>query len=184
MKFLLMLVLSVSLFASDTVLNFDAAQSKVNWTLNTVLHTVHGTFQFKSGTIHFDATTGKASGALVVDARSGESGNGSRDQRMHQSIIESGKFTEILFTPDQVEGRVPEVGTAMLKIHGIFTLHGVAHEVTMPVEVKVEAGQMAVSSTFKIPYVSWGLKNPSTFLLRVNDNVDIAFQSVGRILSH
>ena len=46
-KVLPLLVFSVSLFASDTVLNFDAAQSKVEWTLNTVLHTVHGTFQLE-----------------------------------------------------------------------------------------------------------------------------------------
>ncbi len=181
MKFLPLFMLSVSVFASGTVLNFDTTQLKVNWRLNTVLHTVHGTFQFKSGTIRFDAATGKARGALVVDARSGESGNGSRDQRMHKSIIESTKFTEILFTPDQVQGRVPESGTGLLQIHGIFTLHGAQHEVTMPVQVKVDAGVIAVSLSFKIPYVSWGLKNPSTFLLRVDDNVDIAFQSVGRI---
>ena len=181
MKLAALFAFSVSVFAADTVLNFDAAQTKVNWTLPTVLHTVHGTFQFKSGTVHFDPATGKAGGAIIVDARSGESGSSSRDQRMHKSILESAKYTEFLFTPDRVEGQVPTAGAASLKIHGMFTLHGTPHEITLPVELKVEPAQISINSTFKIPYIAWGLKNPSTFVLKVNDNVDIAFQSVGRV---
>ena len=100
---------------------------------------------------------------------------------MHKSIIELDKFTEFRFTPDRVEGQIPASGATSLKVHGSFTLHGTTHEMILPIDVKVEPSQITVNSTFKIPYISWGLKNPNPFILRVNDNVDIAFQSVGRV---
>jgi polyisoprenoid-binding protein YceI len=81
----------------DTV-TFDPAQTSVDFTLADVLHTVHGAFTLRSGVIHFDPETGKASGSLVVDAGSGDSGGGARDRRMHKNILESGRYPEIVFT--------------------------------------------------------------------------------------
>ena len=70
------LLLSLALLATparaaELALNFDPAQTKVAWTLDGNLHTVHGTFHLQSGSIHIDPQTGKASGELIVDARSG-----------------------------------------------------------------------------------------------------------------
>jgi hypothetical protein len=33
-----------------------------------------------------------------------------------------------------------------------------------------------------IPYVAWGLKNPSTFILRVSDKLDLDFDATGQLL--
>ena len=33
-----------------------------------------------------------------------------------------------------------------------------------------------------MPYVAWGMKNPSTFLLRVNDNVQIDIAGIAHML--
>src|SRR5450631_1553732 len=67
--------------ASEIVLTLDPAQSKVHWTVDSALHTVHGTFALKSGTLHFDPETGKAGGEIIVFATSGESGSSMRDAR-------------------------------------------------------------------------------------------------------
>jgi hypothetical protein len=32
-----------------------------------------------------------------------------------------------------------------------------------------------------VPYIKWGLKNPSTFIFRVSDTVDISIQAVGQL---
>ena len=40
--------------------------TKIEWTLSDVLHAVHGTFQLKSGSVHFDPDRGKAGGDVVV----------------------------------------------------------------------------------------------------------------------
>jgi len=177
----LTLILAPLACAEDTALVFDPAQTGIHWTLNTLVHTVHGTFRLTQGTVRFDRATGKATGEIVVDSLSGESGNSSRDSRMHSSILESRSYPRIVFRPDHVSGQVPAQGAGRLEVHGMFELHGVAHEFTMPMEVEVEAAQIAVKSQFQVPYIQWGLKNPSTFILRVDDNVLIDLTATGHI---
>lgn len=174
-------VLAWPVAAADTVLQFSPPETQIRWTLGAVLHTVHGTFQLRSGTVRFDPATGRASGELIVDAKSGESGNGSRDSRMHKSILESAMFPEIMFRPDRVDGQIPEQGKAKLQVHGSFELHGAAHEMTLPMEVDVQPGQILAASQFEVPYIQWHLKNPSTLFLRVDDKVQVELQAKGRL---
>ncbi len=54
--------------ASEIVLGIDPAQSNVHWTLGSTVHTVHGSFAFKKGTLRLDTSTGKARGEIIVDA--------------------------------------------------------------------------------------------------------------------
>ena len=146
------------------------------------MHTVHGTFQLRSGTVRFDPATGNASGELTADARSGESGNGSRDGKMHKSVLESAKFPDIVFKPRHVEGHIPDHGKATLNVEGSFLLHGTEHAFTLPIEVNIEPGQVVADSKFSIPYVAWGLKNPSTFVLRVDQKVGLDIHASARIV--
>jgi polyisoprenoid-binding protein YceI len=181
--FVALLALLSALAASAQTYAFELApqQSKVAFTLGDVLHTVHGDFQLKSGAVHFDTATGAASGLLVVDARSGDSGNKSRDRKMHKEILESAKFPEITFAPQHVRGQVPQEGKALVTMDGIMTLHGQPHEISIEVPVEVHAGQAVADMNFIVPYVKWGLKNPSTFILRVDDKVTINVHAVGRL---
>lgn len=39
--------------AEEIVLMLDPAQTTLHWTVDSSLHTVHGTFVVKSGTVHF-----------------------------------------------------------------------------------------------------------------------------------
>jgi hypothetical protein len=39
-------------------------------------------------------------------------------------------------------------------------------------------GHASVTTTFSIPYVKWGMKNPSSFVLRVSDTVEIQAAAV------
>lgn len=156
------------------------ADTKVSFTLPSLLHTVHGTFTLKRGSVQFDPASGKATGELVVDATSGNSGGGARDRRMHKDILQSDKFPEIVFRPEQVEGKVSPDGSSQVQLHGIFTIHGADHEITMPAEIRASEGQYAVTGHFNIPYVKWGMKNPSTLMLRVSDTVEIEIETVAR----
>lgn len=181
-----MILIALVLFSAaaspaDEILTFDPPQTSIHFTLGTVLHTVHGSFQLKSGTIHFDPSTGSASGQIVVSASSGESGSDARDKKMKQNILEAPKFADIVFTPDKVIGTVAPQGKSSIQVHGMFLLHGTGHEFTMPVEVEMNKGQALASAHFSIPYISWGLKNPSTFVLRVDPQVEIEIQSTTRV---
>ena len=172
------LALLSPLAAQDLSLEMDPAQSKVEFTLGDVLHTVRGTFQLKRGAIRFDPASGKAYGELLVDARSGASGNDTRDRKMHKEILESQRYPDIVFRSDRVDGKLAPQGISQMQVHGAFGIHGAEHELTAPVEVRVAGGQYAITARFSVPYQKWGMKNPSTLFLRVEDHVDITLHTV------
>jgi len=176
--FTLTMLTAWALPAGETVLQIDPAQTHVAFELGSLLHTVHGAFQLKRGGLRFDPANGAASGELVVDARSGESGSAARDRKMHKEILESERFPEIVFRPHRVEGAVEPQGTSHVAIHGTFSIHGGEHEMSVPADVQAAAGQYAVTAHFDVPYQKWGMKNPSTFVLRVNDNVEITVHTI------
>jgi polyisoprenoid-binding protein YceI len=129
----------------------------------------------------FDPETGQARGELVVDGASGNSGSQARDQRMHKDILQSALFPEIVFTPDRVVGKVALNGPSQVQLHGMFRIHGSEHELSLPVEIQASQGQFNVTTHFTLPYVAWGLKNPSTLFLRVSDKVEISIHTVARV---
>src|SRR5712672_3983060 len=96
--------------AQQKTFTLDPAQTKVNFTVDSTLHTVHGDFHLKRGSIQFDNVTGAASGELVVDSASGESGSDGRDKKMHKDILESPKYYYIVFTPQHIYGIVATEG--------------------------------------------------------------------------
>jgi len=175
------LLSAATLHAQEVVLALDPAQTQIKFNLGDVLHQVNGTFKLKSGSIRFNRATGDASGSVVVDATSGDSGSNARDRKMHKDILESARYPEIVFTPDRVQGQLASQGESQFEVHGTLRLHGADHETTLTARVSVSGDELSVAMTFVVPYVKWGLKNPSTFILRVSQDVDIDIHAVGRL---
>ena len=163
----------------EIVLMLDPAQTKLHWTVDSSLHTVHGTFAVKSGTIHFDPETGKAGGEVIVLATSGDSGNSSRDQRMHKEILETAKFPDAVFRPVQIEGKVARAGDSDVKLRGVISLHVAEHEIIVPVHAELESNRWKGTAKFDVPYVQWGIKDPSNWLLKVKPVVSVELQMTG-----
>ena len=171
-----------SLWAQGSVVSLDPANTKITFTLGATLHTVHGTFLLKRGEVRFDPSTGAATGSIIVDATSAETGNASRDKNMHTNILESQKFPEIVFTPKQVKGSVASRGKSQVEVLETFRLHGQEHEMTLPVSVERGTnGRFDADVHFPVPYVQWGLKNPSTFVLHVSDTVQLEIHAAGQV---
>jgi polyisoprenoid-binding protein YceI len=167
--------------AQETVVQFDPANTHVGFMVSSTLHTVHGEFKLKQGVIRFDPATGAASGAIVIDASSGDSGSEGRDSRMHKNILESKKYPEITFRPQHVKGRVAPEGDSQVEVEGTFNIHGADHPMTLVAKVKANGGTVNVDTQFEVPYIKWGMKNPSTFILRVADKVDIEIHATGHV---
>ena len=165
--------------AQELTFQFAPSTTSIKFTLGDILHTVHGSFNLKSGDVRYDPGTAAIHGSLVVDAASGQSGNRMRDRRMHREVVESGLYPEIAFRPDRVEGKVANTGTSTVQVHGIFSVHGVDHELTLPVRVQMFADHWMADTHFTVPYVKWGIKNPSAFLLRVSESVEIDVHATG-----
>jgi len=167
------------LAAQQTELKLDPAKARIDWTLGATMHTVEGTFRLKSGDIVFNSKTGEASGQLIVDATSGDSGNKKRDADMNKNVLESAKYPEIIFSPKHVIGFAPGQASSTVQLAGTFTIHGASHELTLTVPLTANNTSVEAHTKFSIPFVEWGMKNPSTFLLHLNDHVNV--QAVAQI---
>ena len=172
-----------TLRAQEITLELDPAKTRIEFTLAATLHTVHGMFALKGGSIHFNPSTGSASGLVVVDAASGNTENNGRDRKMHQEVLESQRYPEITFTPTKLSGKVELQGDSTVQLNGILKLHGAEHPVTLTLPVQAKGNTLTARNHIAIPYLAWGLKNPSTFLLHVSDTVEIDITTFGQMTS-
>jgi polyisoprenoid-binding protein YceI len=179
---ILLVIFAVSAAAQDKAFQLDPAQTSVNFTVGDVLHTVRGTFQLKRGSLELEPASGKISGEIVVDAGSGNSGSGMRDRKMNKEVLESNRYPEIAFHPDRIEGAVANQGKSSVRVHGMFNIHGVDREITVPAEVEMSADHWTATVHFTVPYAKWGMKNPSTLFLKVNDSVEIDLTAAGNVV--
>lgn len=162
-------------------LRFDPAATKIDWTLKDILHTVHGTFQLKSGVIIFDEGTGTADGEIIVETASAESGNQDRDERMKKDVLESKKYPEAIFHPEKVIGVVRDGQAQTVTVEGTFTIHGADHPLFLEVKTSLNDKKLTAKTSFVVPYVAWGMKDPSTLMLRVGKNVQVSVDALATV---
>lgn len=161
------------------VINPDASQ--VDMTLKTTHELVHGTFHLQSGSIEFDRSTPNMSGSVVVLAGSGKTGNGSRDKKMNHDILEVEQHATVSFEPKSYTGAIAPSGDSTIQVTGIFTLLGTPHEITIPIVVHLEGTTAAANAHFVVPYIQWGLKDPSFMFWKADKDVAIDLNLVGSI---
>src|ERR1700683_2955548 len=178
---LVVAALGATAAAQEVALQVDSTKSTVKFTLGDVLHTVRGTFKVARGNLRYEPASGKISGEIVVEAKSGESGSGMGDRKMQKEVLESDRYPEMAFRPTMVEGAAA-TGKFSTKVHGTFSIHGVDREITVPAEVDIESDHWSAKVHFTVPYDKWGMKNPSTLFLRVNDSVEIDLAATGRVV--
>lgn len=167
--------------AQQQTFHIDPAASQVHFTLSDVLHTVHGTFSVRPGTLHFDRKSGAMGGEIVVAAGSGDSGSRMRDDRMSKDELHSESYPTVTFAPQHFSGTLALPGDSTVNVDGIFTLLGKPHPLQVPMHLHLENGRCTATGTFQVPYVDWGLKNPSTLMLRVAREVEIDLDLKGSL---
>jgi len=153
----------------------------VEFKLGGSLHTTHGKFKLKGGTIKADSATGKAEGAIVVDAASGDSGDSLRDNRMKHSVLEAQIYPEITFAPQHIDGYLDSEGGFQAKLEGVLKLHGVEHKVRIDARGRLTGDSLVAAAHFSVPYVEWGLRDPSVLFLTVAKEVDIDIAAAGHV---
>jgi polyisoprenoid-binding protein YceI len=177
------LVLSVlpATAVQGATLKLDPEASSVTFTLGATLHTVEGSFAVREGSITFDPSGGDASGRVVVDLRSGDTGNDGRDEAMHDEVLESREHPRAVFTASAFEGSLPVSGTSNGTLKGTLDLHGSRHRVEIPVTLDLEGSRLTATGSLKVPYVQWGMEDPSKMMLRVDKHVDVVLRAVGTL---
>ena len=175
------LLFAASAFAQHQTFIVDPNASQVAWSLGGNGHHVTGTFHVQSGSIDFDRTAHSISGSVVVAAGSGTSGETSRDKKMNKEVLDVEHYSEISFAPQKYEGTVAPSGDSTLQVSGTFTLHGTPHDLTVPMQIHIDAGTLTAKTHFVVPYVKWGMKDPSVFILKVAKEVDIDLTLTGKV---
>lgn len=155
--------------------------SQVAFTLGGNTHHVQGTFHVESGSIDFDPRAQKISGLVVVNAASGNSGEPSRDKKMNTDVLDTAHFAQVTFAPSSYQGTIAASGDSTIQVSGIFTLHGTAHDLTLPMQIHIDGTNLTAKGHFTVPYVKWGLKDPSILVLKVAKEVDIDLLLNGRL---
>jgi polyisoprenoid-binding protein YceI len=177
---LLLAPMAIAQHQSFTV-NSDA--SKVAFSLGGNTHHVNGSFHVESGAIDFDRTAHTISGSIVVAAGSGNSGDQGRDKKMNSDVLDVAHFAEISFVPKSFQGSIAPTGDSTIQVTGVFTLHGTPHDLTVPMQLHIDGSTLTAKTHFTVPFVQWGLKDPSIFILKVAKVVDIDLALEGRIAS-
>jgi polyisoprenoid-binding protein YceI len=172
---------AVPAHAEPSRLVLDPAASKISFTLGATGHAVEGTMALQSGRIAFDPATGAASGEIVLDLKSSQTGGKGRDEDMHEKVLETGKYPTATFRAEKVRGAVAPSGTSQVTLEGTLSFHGADHKMSLPAKVAVENGRVQADIQLQIPYVQWGLHDPSLFVLRVAKVVDVKVHAVGTL---
>ncbi len=175
------LLFAASAFAQHQTFTVDPNASQVAWSLGGNGHHVTGTFHVQAGSIDFDRTAHTISGSVIVAAGSGNSGEPSRDKKMNKDVLDVEHYAEITFVPQKYDGSIAPTGDSTILVSGTFTLHGTPHELTVPMQIHIEAGNLTAKTHFVVPYVKWGLKDPSVFILKVAREVDIDLTLTGKV---
>ena len=168
-------------FAQHQTFILDADASKVAFALNGSGHHVEGTFRVQSGSVDFDRAAPGIAGTVVVGAGSGNSGEPSRDKKMNSDVLNVEQYATVTFEPKSYQGTVAPSGDSTIQLTGIFTLHGTPHDLTVPMQLHFDGANLTAKTHFTVPYVKWGLKDPSMFILKVAKDVDIDLTLVGHV---
>jgi polyisoprenoid-binding protein YceI len=181
----LILALSLALapvaFAQHQTFTVNPDASKVAFTLGGNTHHVNGTFHVQSGTIVYDRGAQAISGSVVVAAGSGNSGDQGRDKKMNSDVLDVAHYADVSFVPRSYQGVIAASGDSTIQVTGVFTLHGTPHDLTVPMQIHIDGTALTAKTHFTVPYVQWGLKDPSIFILKVAKVVDIDLTLVGSL---
>lgn len=159
----------------------NPSASEVKMTLNTTHEVVHGVFHIQSGSITFDRSQSKMSGSVIVLAGSGKTGNELRDKKMDKEILKVAQYTSISFAPQTYTGILAPEGDSSIQVSGVFTLLGNPHNLTIPMQIHMDGSKATASAHFTVPYVQWGLKNPSFMFWKAENDVAIDLNLTGQI---
>jgi polyisoprenoid-binding protein YceI len=134
-----------------------------------------------AGKIQLDVPTGKASGEIVLDLTTASTGNSRRDRKMQEKILETTRYPQAVLHLERVDGELHREGRSELQLHGTLDFHGASHPVALPAIANAKGDRVTATGMLIIPYVQWGLKDPSFFILRVEKEVRIQVRAVERV---
>ncbi len=78
-------------------------------------------------------------------------------------------------------GAIAPSGDSTIQVSGVFTLLGNGHDLTIPIQVHIDGSKATAKAHFIVPYVPWGLKNPSFLIWKAENDVAIDLNLAGQV---
>lgn len=168
--------------AEMLVLHLDPERSSLEFVLDATMHKVEGHLGSASGRIAFDPETGLATGEVEIDLTGADTGIERRDRKMHEQVLETDRHPTAVYTVERVDLPGPvQQGRNEVQLHGVLDFHGSTHQVAVPAVAVLDGQRVSATGWLEIPYVDWGLTDPSFFVLRVGKTVRVELEVAGTI---
>ena len=100
------------------------------------------------------------------------------------SVLPGPVCGELLISPEsairhtQVTGQLRTDGQFQARLQGVLTLHRAGRQIVMEVQGQLIGDSLAAMSHFSVPYVDWGMKDPSILFFTVAKQVEIDIVTV------
>jgi len=91
------------------------------------------------------------------------------------------QYTTVSFAPKTYTGTIAPSGDSTIQVNGVFTLLGNPHDLTIPIRIHMDGSKATAKAQFVVPYVQWGLKNPSFLILKAENDVALDLNLVGQV---
>lgn len=179
--FALAVMLPSSVFSQHENFTVNPDASEVKMTLNTTHEVVYGIFHIQSGSVEFNRSAPKMSGLIVVLPGTGKTGNNNRDKKMRNDILKVDEFTTVTFAPKSYAGTITLSGDSAIHVSGVFTLLGTPHDLTIPMQIHLDGSKAVTKAHFIVPYIQWGLTDPSFMFWKAEHDVAIDLNLVGQV---
>jgi len=163
--------------AAELQIHLPPESTTIDFTLKATMHTVHGTASLDRADFTIDTKSGAASGEAVVVSGSADTDNDKRDKKMHGKVLLSAMHPRIVIRAERVEGELRLDGASEITLVGTMELIGAEHPIRVPMTVTIDGDTASVEAAFSVPYVEWGMKDPSTFILRVGKEVPVTVKA-------
>ncbi len=157
------------------------ADGVIGFKLDSTLHMVHGNAkQFTVKVNVPDAGTQGGMTALVtIPVKGLDTDNKNRDEKMHNVSFEAGKYPDITFEMNVVDGLPPMPSSEdsfSVTIKGKLTIHGVTHDTAIPVTVKRTPKGALVTGSVPVAFIKdYNIPDPSVFVFRVEKTAEVIF---------
>ena len=137
--------------------------------------------RLSEGRVELDPESGAAAGRIVVAAKSLDTDHEGRDKKMHDKVLESARYPDLVFEPLSVSGEVHAEGESRLILEGTFAIHGEGHPLSVDVVVRLQGESLSAETEFEVPYVAWGMNDPSKLVMRVAKEVRVRIEGAGHL---
>lgn len=179
---LALLLTSPAAAAGTLTLRLDPDASSLGFVLDATLHKVEGHLGTASGAVAFDPVSGEATGEVVIDLTAARTGNERRDRKMHDKVLETDRHPVATYRVSRISFRGPlQQGPNDVQLRGELDLRGDSHPIEVLATAELRGDRVTATGFLDVPYVDWGLHDPSFFVLRVGKEVRVELSIAGTV---